>query len=131
MQEDIDQCDLTLCIGVPQKSFKNIFEIGVCGLRSLLSFIALMSSNTKPQYKQLWYTMTQARISRAPRPLLGVSCTESAHEVVILRRLRPALVLTAVTTPPNRQTPPTRSMVLHDLISFKSPIRQLLLHFTR
>lgn len=44
---------LTLCIGVPQKSLKNTFFNGVWGLRSRLSFIADISSKTKPQPRLL------------------------------------------------------------------------------
>lgn len=44
---------LTLYIGVPQKSLTKTFFSGVCCLKSRLSFIALMSSKTKPQSRVL------------------------------------------------------------------------------
>lgn len=40
-------------MGEPQKSFQIKFVIGVLGLKSLLSFIADESSNTKPQGSEL------------------------------------------------------------------------------
>jgi hypothetical protein len=43
----------TLCIGVPQKSLKNTFLMGVCGRKSRFSLIAEMSSKTKPQLRVL------------------------------------------------------------------------------
>ena len=46
---NFNETKLTLYIGVPQKSLRNTFLSGVCCLRSRLSFIALMSSKTKPQ----------------------------------------------------------------------------------
>ena len=39
---------LTLVMSVPQKSLKKRLETGVCGLKSLLSLMAEMSSKTKP-----------------------------------------------------------------------------------